>query len=132
MDMEITFPGGKKVDALYKGFTIRTDQPKHEGGGSEYPTPFDLFLASMGTCAGIYVLSFCQERNLPISGLKLILRTVRDSQTRMISRVDIEIRLPAGFPDKYKNALISAAGLCAVKKHMNSPPSFNIFTMKSD
>jgi len=130
MEMEITFPGGKRVDASYKGFVIQTDQPKHDGGGGEHPAPFDLFLASLGTCAGIYVLSFCQERKLPTDGLKLIQRMERDSQTKAITRVNIEIQLPADFPDKYKNAVVTAAELCTVKKHLSRPPSFNISSVK--
>jgi putative redox protein len=122
MDMEIVFPGGKRVDALYKGFRIETDQPPHGGGEGSAPAPFDLFLASIGTCAGIYVLSFCQERGIPSEGLKLKLRTERDPQKRMISRIEIDIQLPQGFPEKYKDAVIRAADLCSVKKHLHEPP----------
>ncbi|MDA8242639.1 MAG: osmotically inducible protein OsmC, partial [Elusimicrobia bacterium] len=57
-EMEITFPGGKKVNALWHGFEIATDQPKSSGGDNSAPAPFDLFLASLGTCAGIFVLGF--------------------------------------------------------------------------
>jgi hypothetical protein len=31
MEMEISFPGGKKVDSHFKGFTVQTDQ--HEKAG---------------------------------------------------------------------------------------------------
>jgi len=129
--MEITFPGGKQVVASYKGFVINTDQPKHRGGGGAYPAPFDIFLASIGTCAGIYVLSFCQERKLPTGGLKLVQRMEHDKLTKAITRVDIEIQLPADFPEKYKNAVVTAAGLCTVKKCLGEPPSFNIFAVKN-
>jgi putative redox protein len=47
--MEISFPGGQKVDAQYSGFTIHTDQPVEDGGDGSAPTPFSLFLASLGT-----------------------------------------------------------------------------------
>ena len=126
MDMEITFPGGKKVDALWKGFTIKTDQAHHYGGDASEPAPFDLFLASIGTCAGIYVLSFCQERNLPTDGLKLIQRLEKDVEAKRIKRIIIEIILPAGFPEKYKKTVIRSADLCAVKKYMHEPPEFVI------
>lgn len=62
--MEIIFPGGKKVNALYKGFTIETDQSKSDEGEASAPAPFDLFLASIGTCAGIYVIRFFEKREL--------------------------------------------------------------------
>lgn len=121
-DMEIVFPGGKKVDALYKGFKIETDQSKCNGGEASRPAPFDLFLASLGTCAGIYVLRFCQERGIPTDKIKLILRTERNKETWMITRIKIEIQLPPEFPEKYKQAVIKAAELCAVTKHLFDPP----------
>lgn len=127
MDMEIVFPGGKKVDALYKGFTIKTDQAPYAGGEGAAPAPFDLFLASIGTCAGIYVLSFCQKRNIPTEGVKLILKTEKDRKKKMISRIRIEIQLPNGFPEKYKEAVIRSAELCAVTKHMYDPPRIDVY-----
>ncbi len=128
MDMEIVFPGGKKVDALYKGFTIKTDQAPYAGGEGSAPACFDLFLASIGTCAGMYVLSFCQKRNIAPEGLKLILKTEKDRQKRMISRIEIEIELPREFPEKYREAVIRSAKLCVVTKHMYDPPKIDVHT----
>ena len=65
MEMEITFPGGARVDANFGGMTVKTDQPVQGGGQGSAPTPFATFLASIGTCAGIYVLGFCQQRGIP-------------------------------------------------------------------
>lgn len=126
MDMIITFPGGKRVNAEYKGFTVQTDQPESDGGENSAPAPFDLFLASIGTCAGIYVLSFCQQRGIPVEGARLVQRTERDPASRMIGRIAIDIELPAGFPEKYREAVKSAAELCTVKKHIQKPPAFDI------
>ena len=64
MEMVIDFPGGARVDAHFGPFTVMTDQPSKAGGEDSAPTPFALFLASLGTCAGIYVLGFCRQRNL--------------------------------------------------------------------
>jgi putative redox protein len=126
MDMVVTFPGGKRVDAQYKGFTVKTDQSVKGGGEGSAPTPFDLFLSSIGTCAGIFVLSFMQERNIPTDNTRIILKTERDPQTHMIGKIDIDINLPEDFPDKYRNAVRSAAELCSVKKHLVRPPAFDI------
>jgi len=127
-DMEIVFPGGKKVDAFYKGFKIETDQPAHSGGKGLAPAPFDLFLTSIGTCAGIYVLSFCLERDIPADNIKLILRTERNHETRMITKIEIEIQLSPEFPDKYKKAVVKAAELCTVTRHLYNPPVFDVHT----
>ena len=126
MEMEIVFPGGKKVDALYKGFRIKTDQPQQSGGEGAAPAPFDLFLSSIGTCSGIYVLSFLQERGLATEDLRLTMKGEYDPEKKLIGRIEIEILLPEGFPEKYKEAVIRAVELCAVKKHLEQPPTMEV------
>ncbi|MBU1077499.1 MAG: OsmC family protein [Spirochaetes bacterium] len=129
MEMKIVFPGGKKADALYKGFTIQTDQSKDNGGEGSAPSPFDLFLASLGTCAGVYVSSFCQKRGISSDNISLLMRTEKDDETHLIKKINIDIKLPNDFPDNYKQAVISTAGLCTVKKQMATPPEFEINTV---
>mgnify|MGYP001041453340 CR=1 FL=1 len=128
MDMEITFPGGARVDASYKGFTIKTDQPRSGGGEGSAPSPFDLFLTSIGTCAGIYVLGFCRQRGIPTEDIHLRQSMEVDPMTHMIKRISIDIDLPPDFPEQYAPALIRSAELCAVKKHLERTPEFEIRT----
>lgn len=124
--MKIVFPGGKEVDAFYKGFTIKTDQALHNGGDGSNPQPFDLFLASIGTCAGSYILSFCDERSISTKNICLFLQTEKNKETKMIDRIRIEIKIPVEFPEKYRKAIIRAAELCAVTKHLKKPPNIDI------
>ena len=126
MEMEITFPGGARVDANFNGLTVMTDQPAQGGGTGSAPTPFATFLASIGTCAGIYVLGFCRQRGLPTEGLKLMQRIETDRATGLVGKIALDIQLPPGFPDKYKAAIIKSAEQCAVKKHLEHPPVFEI------
>ena len=126
MEMVISFPGGKRVDAAFDGYVVKTDQPPQGGGDGSAPTPFSLFLASMGTCAGIYVLGFCQQRGLPTEGIYLRQSVDFDPATHMVSQVNLTIELPADFPEKYTSALVRAAQLCAVKKHLENPPVINV------
>ncbi len=128
MEMEITFPGGARVDAHFGSFTINTDQSPQGGGEGSAPTPFATFLASLGTCAGIYVLSFLKQIGLSTEGVRVIQKTHSNPATGMIGQIDLEIQVPEDFPDKYKDALIRSAELCAVKKHFDDPPRFNIYT----
>lgn len=124
MEMIIDFPGGARVDAHIGPFTIQTDQPPVASA----PTPFTLFLASMGTCAGIYVLGFCQQRGLPTDGIRIVQRMEKDSLTGLISNVELEIQVPPEFPEKYHASLVRSAEMCAVKKHLEHPPVFNVHT----
>jgi ribosomal protein S12 methylthiotransferase accessory factor len=126
MEMEIFFPGGKRVDAAVHGFTVKTDQPPSGGGEGSAPAPFTLFWASIGTCAGIYVLGFCQQRGLPTDNIRIRQSVEFDPSTRMAQRVKLDIDLPPDFPERYTAAVIRSAELCAVKKHLESPPEFSI------
>jgi putative redox protein len=128
MDMKITFQGGKRVYAEYNGFVHKTDQPREAGGESSAPEPFDLFLVSLGTCAGIYVLSFCQKRGIDAAAIELRQRMEWDPRTHLLAKVEIEIVLPASFPEKYRAAVVQSAQLCTVKKHLENPPKFNLFS----
>lgn len=125
--MEIRFTGGQKVEAFYKGFTIRTDQPEAEGGDNSAPSPFDLFLSSIGTCAGFYVLNFCRERNIPYQDIELTLSAERDKAKGLIGKIAIAVKLPVDFPKQYREAVVRAANLCTVKKHLADPPEFQIY-----
>ena len=126
MTMEISFPGNKKVVSFYKGFSIETDQPQDEGGDGSAPEPFDLFLSAMGTCAGISVIYFCEERNIDTTGMKMSLLFDRNEQTHLIETVHIQISLPPEFPKKYRSAVEKTAGLCTVKRNILNPPRFEI------
>ena len=127
--MEIYFPGGKRVYADYGGFTIQTDQPSRGGGEGSAPAPFDLFLASIGTCAGIYALGFMQQRGIDPEGAKLTMRTRYNPTVGLIDQIELELQTPPGFPDKYREAIINAMELCAVKKHLQQPPAFAVTTV---
>ena len=126
--MEVTFDGGKVITAHLNGHVIRTDQSIKGGGQNSAPAPYDLFLASIGTCAGIYVKSFCDQREIPSENIKIIQTIEFDSQTRLLANIKLDIQLPPDFPEKYKSAVINAAELCAVKKTINNPPIFEVVT----
>ncbi len=132
MEIRISFPGGKKVNAEVNGMVIPTDQPIAQGGDGTAPSPYVLFLASLGTCAGIYVLSFCRERGIPTEGVslaqRLIYATDADGKS-VLDAIAIDIIVPPEFPEKYHKALIKVADQCAVKKTIMHPPQFKITTV---
>jgi putative redox protein len=126
--MEITFDGGKVITAHLHGHIIKTDQPVNSGGENTAPSPFELFLASIGTCAGIYVKSFCDNRKIPADKIKIIQSAEYDKETGLPVNIKLDIKLPADFPEKYIASVISVAQLCKVKKTIADPPVFEIIT----
>lgn len=127
--MNVSFPGGKLVNARYDRFEFTTDQAVDSGGTGSAPEPFDYFLASLATCAGIYVLGFCQKRNIPHDGISLTQSWEREEKTKRLTNVRISIEVPADFPDKYRDALVRVANQCLVKKTLENPPEFTVETV---
>ncbi len=128
MELLIDFPGGSRVDAHFGNFTVGTDQPPVASA----PTPFAMFLSSIGTCAGIYVLGFCRQRGLPADDIRILQRVHSNPYNGMVEKIDLEIQVPPSFPEKYRDSLIRSAELCAVKKHLEKPPKFEITTQVTD
>ena len=125
--IEVGFPGGKRVDAGFKKFSVKTDQCKEEGGEGSAPEPFDYFFVSIATCAGIYALAFCEHRRLPTDGLKIQLTAERDERTKLFDPINIGLTLPRSFPDKYRDAIKRTINQCTVKRHIEASLTFNTY-----
>ncbi len=126
MRCEIRLIGNKKISARMDNFEIITDQFVESGDESSAPSPFDLYLASMGTCAGHYVNEFCKKRKIPTENIKIFQDVDYDSSKKLISKVSIIIHIPGDFPKKYINGLVNAAEICTVKRSIQNPPKFEI------
>lgn len=124
--IEVSFPGGKRVDARIGDRVIMTDQPVESGGEDSAPTPFMLFLASIATCAGVYASEFCHSRKIDTGGMALTASFEYDEAARRYTKVSLFLKLPPGFPDKYRDAIVRAMDSCAVKKHIVNAPAFEI------
>lgn len=124
----VTLPGGRRVDAQIGKHRVHTDQPLGNGGEDSAPSPFETFLAAIGTCAGIFVQGFCQKRDLPTEGIR-IRQQVRYGEDGVLAGVDLDIEVPASFPEKYREALVRVADQCSVKKAIQAQPRFQVRTV---
>jgi ribosomal protein S12 methylthiotransferase accessory factor len=122
----VSFPGGKQVAAQVGKHLVTTDQPQDLGGADAAPSPYDLFLASLATCAGIYVLGFLQARGISAEGLRITQHVEFDAVTHLATRVRLEVHVPAHVPSKYRSAILRAAEGCKVKKTLANPPEFEV------
>jgi len=125
MSVSIRFAGGKVVEAETKGFTIATDVPTEPGGTVTAPSPVDLLLAALGNCSSYYVLHFCEQRELPVDDISLSVDVQRDTKARKITDIQVSIRVPESFPEKYVDPMLRAASQCTVKKMMLDCPTID-------
>lgn len=125
MDIKIRFAGNKRVDAILGDRVIHTDQSVLHGGEDSAPEPFQLFLASLASCAGVYVLGFCQARSIPTDGIEMSQQHDFDENGRLV-RVRMQISVPSDFPAKYVPALERVAAKCTVKRVIQDAPELVI------
>ncbi len=125
MRIEAVFPGGSEVRAKVQGHSVLTDQSEDHGGKDLGPTPFDLFLTSIATCAGFYAMRFCQKRSISTKELVLSLETERNPETLRLETIKLELKVPDDFPAKYHKAILRAMDQCAVKKAIVDPPDIH-------
>lgn len=120
-DIVFTFPGGTRVEGHVDQFTIATEQPPD----ATAPSPFTLFLTSIGACAAYYVQSFCRKRDIPINDIRVIQRN-DVAASGMVERITLEVELPDDFPARYRDAVLRSAEQCTVKRHLEHPPTVTI------
>jgi putative redox protein len=131
-EIKVTFPGGLRADAEYKGFVVKTDQPVRQGGDGTALAPFDLFLVSIAACAGFYTVAFCREREIPTEKAAVVMSMEKDPASKLVGRIKIEVRLPADFPEKYKRAIVKAVETCTVKLNIMKAPAFEVVAKFQD
>lgn len=127
----VTLPGGRRVDAHVGAHVVRTDQPLGNGGQDTAPSPFDLFLASLGTCAGIFIQGFCARRGIPFDGIRVRESLDVDAQGTL-KKVRLDIELPPSFPEHYREALTRVVDQCSVKKAIQAQPAFEVRSVSSN
>ncbi len=123
--LHVTLPGGRRVDVRLGAHLIHTDQPVSNGGEDSAPSPFDLFLASIGACAGIFVQGFCAARNLPTGGV-VIEEQPHFDEAGVLRAVDLLVRLPPDFPERYRDAVVKVVEQCSVKRAIAAQPDFSV------
>jgi ribosomal protein S12 methylthiotransferase accessory factor len=121
--LTVTIPRNRRVDVAVRGHLIHTDQPLDNGGEDSAPSPFELFLASIGACAGIFVQGFCAKRGIDPSGITITQDPVHRADGSL-ERVDLHVMVPPSFPEKYLTALVAVIDGCSVKKAIAAQPTF--------
>lgn len=124
-EFTVTLPGGRRAETLIRGHRVLTDQPTDNGGEDAAPTPYELLLASVGTCVAVTLQGFAAKRGIPAGGIS-VKQTMSYDEAGLLRAVDLAVTLPPEFPEKYREAALRAAGECSVKKAIGAAPTFSV------
>lgn len=124
---EIKYISGKKFSAHNRAHSIIIDQPKEEAGQDEGLTPPELFVDSLGSCIGVYILAFCKNTGLNPAGMKIILEWEKaDDKPARIKNINAKIELPNADVGLRKAALLKVAESCLIHETIKHQPEINI------
>lgn len=119
---EVSFPSPTRIQATSKGLTVEVGPPPDRGGDPGAYGPFDILLCSLATCTGFQVADFLRERGLDTGSAGVRIRGSRGEESHLLEDISIEIVVPPDFPEKYRDAIVRAAGLCFVKQQLGHKP----------
>ena len=127
MEMVLDYKGGFEFTASSRGHSVTIDLPPAMKGEDKGMTPPELFVASLASCVGMYVLFYCNGQNLPTEGMKII-ANYEDSPEKpaRIGKITLEICIPAGVPEEHRGPLMQMAHQCKVHNSICTAPEIEM------
>lgn len=94
--------------------TIVSDQPAENGGQDTGMTPPELLLASLGSCAAYYAVSYLQTRKLAESGVEVTVNAEKLKQPARTGNFVIHVHCPVPLTEAQSQGLLRSVQLCIV------------------
>ena len=118
----VSWEGGARFTADIRGHRVTVDQPEKGGGEDRAPMPVELLPASLGTCVALYVHRFLAIRGLDSTGLTVEVTATGAPNPNRIGKFGIDVKIPGGLPEKYRDAVRRAAEGCTVHHTLTHAP----------
>jgi putative redox protein len=107
---------------------LTADEPAPMGRDTG-PTPYDLLLASLGSCTSMTIRMYADRKQIPLRDVSVELRHARihakdceDCETTngMLDRIDLRIKLDGDLTPEQREKLLAIAGKCPVHRTLHS------------
>ena len=118
----VTWDGGVRFTADVRGHKVRVDQPRQGGGEDTAVAPLELVPVALGTCVAYFVHQFLTTRGVDPTGLEVAVGVAGAPNPHRIGRFEVQVRTPAGMPERYREAVVRAAETCTVHHTLTHQP----------
>ena len=122
MKLEVNLENGFLFKALCGKHEVMTDQPEKEDGTDQAMTPAELFIASLGTCIGVFAVRFCKRHNLPTEGMKVLMDWTVVKDPVRVGSIKAELHYPHNIPETERKGLLRMAEACFVHETILHKP----------
>lgn len=118
--------GGQSFESDIRGHKLIVDVTREMGGTDAGPMPPELVATALGTCVGIYAVSFCKKHNIPTEGMVIQTEWEKVSGPVRIGSMRVCIELPAGIPDDKHEAFMRTVRQCMVHNTLCEMPEITL------
>jgi putative redox protein len=107
------------TNAKQKGFS---DVPAEKGGSESGFRPHELLEAAVGCCVNIWVRTYADNHNIPLSGVstKVLINRAKPGETVFEYSVDLD----GSLDEEQRQKLIEVASTCPVHQTLSRKISF--------
>src|SRR5689334_17988561 len=132
MEIRVEHLGGVQFEIRARQHTIASDQPAENGGFDEGMTPPELFLASLGSCAGFYAAQYLRKHRLATEGT--IVRVAADKATdpARLDNLRIDLEIPRELSQQDLEGVEEAVRHCLIHNTLLHPPKISIDVKTSE
>jgi putative redox protein len=124
MTIEVRHEGGDRFAITMGRHRVVVDQP---GSGDEGPTPTELFVASLASCAAFYAGRFLARHGVATDGLGVSCSyAMAEDRPARVGAIDLRLLLPAGFPPALEDRVRAVVERCTVRNSIASPPDVSL------
>ena len=126
MEVSVEHLGSVQFEIRARSHVIVSDQPTENFGHDEGMTPPELFLASLGACAGFYAAQYLRKHRLATEGTKVRVTADKVKDPARIGNFRIEVEVPGDLSDEQRAGVEEAVHHCLIHNTLLYPPKIQI------
>jgi putative redox protein len=126
MEVQVEHLGALQFEIKARQHTIVSDQPTENGGFDEGMTPPELFLASLGSCAGFYAAQYLKKHHLASEGTIVRVSAEKAQDPARLDNFRIALELPCHLTQDHMEGIEQAVQHCLIHNTLLHLPRISI------
>ena len=126
MEVTVEHLGAVQFAIKAREHSIVSDQPAENGGFDEGMTPPELFLSSLGSCAGFYAAQYLKKKGLATEGTVVRVFADKAKNPARLDNFKIEVDVPAAVDEEHRKGVEEAVRHCLIHNTLQHPPTITL------
>ena len=122
--LSVNYLDGRSFEASVRNHKFRIDLPLVAKGKDTGPTPPELFVASLASCIGMYLVFYCEKKKIDPTGIKI--ETNYEKTADRIEKISVEFSLPSAKSENERAEAMNWAKKCFVHNTIENKPEIKI------